>query len=156
MGRSRTVVLLTDGHDNPLISGPFFPDPVTEAERLKAIDAAIITVPVGIGADRELLAELATISGGEMIDAPVGNELPAVYAEIVARLRNWDLSLHRTPSLVALELPQEGSLTDHWFSLAGLWSLFESVLPSRWTPSAQAEPKAVSPRSARTAASPSR
>lgn len=98
-GRSQTVFLLSDGRSNA--GAP----PEEAAAALKdELGAAggsgrIFTVPVGEGADAELMARLAA-DPARMIEVPTGAELPAVYAELAAIYRGGALVLPRTPGVV--------------------------------------------------------
>ncbi|HEX6185504.1 MAG TPA: VWA domain-containing protein [Pyrinomonadaceae bacterium] len=93
-GRTRTAFLLSDGENN---RGE---DPRAAADRLQKEDVRIFTIPVGSSADRELLTDIAGQSGGTMFDAPTGNELPPIYAELFARFRGESLVLPRAASAV--------------------------------------------------------
>ena len=93
-GRTRTAFLLSDGENN---RGE---DPRGAADRLRAEGVRVFTIPVGSSADRELLTDIAGQSGGTMFDAPTGNELPPIYAELFARFRGESLALGRTESAV--------------------------------------------------------
>src|ERR1700741_1938158 len=93
-GRTRTAFVLSDLENN---TGE---DPFAAAERLKRLGVRFFTVPVGATADRAGFSQLATSSGGTMYDAPSGNELPAIYAELFARFRGEALTLPRTQSAV--------------------------------------------------------
>ncbi len=92
--RSRTAFLLSDGENN---RGE---DPEVVADRLRDLDVQIFSIPVGDGADRELLSGLAQETAGEMLDAPDGDELPPIYAELFARYRGESLTLSRQESFV--------------------------------------------------------
>ncbi|MDX2506728.1 MAG: VWA domain-containing protein, partial [Gammaproteobacteria bacterium] len=92
--RTRTAFLLSDGENN---RGE---DPEVVADRLREIGVQIFSIPVGDGADRELLDGLASSSGGEVMDAPYGDELPPIYAELFARYRGESLILSRQESFV--------------------------------------------------------
>lgn len=94
-GRTRTAFLLSDGENN---RGE---DPLAAADRLEIQGVRIFTIPVGSAADRSLLSEIASSTRGVMLDAPSGNELPAIYAELAARFRGEGLALPRTESAVA-------------------------------------------------------
>jgi von Willebrand factor type A domain len=94
-GRIRTAFLLSDGENN---RGE---NPEDAAERLRDEGVRIFTIPVGSAADRELLADIASESGGEMLDAPNGDELPAIFFELFARVKGESLVLARTPFAVA-------------------------------------------------------
>jgi Mg-chelatase subunit ChlD len=93
-GRGRTAFLLSDGENNRGV------DPVTAANQLRARGVRIFTIPVGSAADRSLLADIAGTSGGTMLDAPRGDELPAIYMELAALSKGEGLVLPRTPSAV--------------------------------------------------------
>lgn len=90
--RSRTAFLLSDGENN---RGE---DPEVVAQRLRDIDVEIFSIPVGSGADTELLSGLAVESGGQMLNAPNGDELPPIYAELFAQYRGEGLTLSRQES----------------------------------------------------------
>lgn len=92
--RSRTAFLLSDGENN---RGE---DPEVVADRLRDMGVQIFSIPVGDGADRELLDGLAANSGGEVMDAPNGDELPPIYAELFARYRGESLTMSRQESFV--------------------------------------------------------
>lgn len=94
-GRTRTAFLLSDGENN---RGE---DPRAAADRLKTQGVRIFTIPVGSAADRNLLSGIAGSTNGVMFDAPSGNELPPIYAELAARFRGEGLALPRTESAVA-------------------------------------------------------
>jgi cysteine-rich repeat protein len=94
-GRTRTAFLLSDGENN---RGE---EPRDAADRLQAEGVRIFTIPVGSAADRSLLSDIAGTSGGVMLDAPAGDELPPIYAELAARFRGESLALPRTESAVA-------------------------------------------------------
>ena len=92
--RTRTAFLLSDLENN---TGE---DPATAAQPLKDMGVRFFTVPVGASADRASFSALAASTGGTMFDAPSGNELPAIYAELFARFRGEALALPRTESAV--------------------------------------------------------
>jgi hypothetical protein len=75
-------------------------------------DQVVYTVPMGHAADKNLLADIARITGGHMFHAVGGNELPATFAEIFARAQGEALVLPRTPVDVAgsTDCQIEGSL----------------------------------------------
>ena len=98
-GRTRTAFLLSDGENN---RGE---DPRAAADRLERQGVRIFTIPVGSSADRSLLSEISSLTRGLMLDAPSGNELPAIYAELAARFRGEGLALPRTESAVAAAGP---------------------------------------------------
>ena len=97
-GRTRTAFLLSDLENN---SGE---DPQAAANRLKDQGVRFFTVPVGATADRAVFSNLATSTGGTMFDAPSGDELPAIYAELFARFRGEALTLPRTTSAVSKQI----------------------------------------------------
>lgn len=114
-GRTRTAFLLSDGQNN---SGA---DPETAAQTLRSMGVRIFTIPVGDAADRSLLADIASSTGAVMLDAPVGDELPAIYFELAARSRGESLNLPRTPmavrgrktdndDVILFNAPQQGTL----------------------------------------------
>ena len=90
--RNRTAFLLSDGENN---RGE---DPEVVADRLRDMDVQIFSIPVGSAADRELLGSLAVSTGGDVLDAPDGDELPPIYAELFARYRGESLALERQAS----------------------------------------------------------
>ena len=106
-GRTRTAFLLSDLENN---TGE---DPITAAQPLKDMGVRFFTVPVGAAADRTAFSKLATSTGGTMFDAPSGNELPAIYAELFARFRGEALTFPRTESAVGA-----GVITHHSISRA--------------------------------------
>lgn len=77
-GRTRTAFLLSDGQNN---SGS---DPRIAKENLERIGVRIFTIPVGDAADRSLLADIASSTGGAMYDAASGDELPSIYFKLYA------------------------------------------------------------------------
>ncbi|CAM4331593.1 VWA domain-containing protein [Zobellia roscoffensis] len=93
-GRNRAAFLLSDGENN---EGT---DPEIAAQQLRDRDVRIFTIPVGNAADRSLLSEIASTSGGVMLDAPTGDELPSIYLELMALSSGESLVLPRTPSAV--------------------------------------------------------
>lgn len=93
-GRVRTAFLLSDGENNRGV------DPIYAAQQLRDRGVRIFTIPVGSAADRSLLAEIAGTSGATMMDAPNGDELPAIYMELAALSKGEGLVLPRTPSAV--------------------------------------------------------
>ncbi|MGE0132824.1 MAG: VWA domain-containing protein [Blastocatellales bacterium] len=92
--RTRTAFLLSDGENNRGVN------PREAADRLNAIGVRVFTIPVGNAADRDLLSDIAGSSGGVMFNAPTGNELPPIYAELFARFRGETVALPRTLSAV--------------------------------------------------------
>ncbi len=101
-GRTRTAFLLSDGENNRGV------DPRVAAQNLEGLGVRIFTIPVGSSADRELLSEIASESGGVMLDAPAGDELPPIYVELAARVRGESLVLPRTASGVQGRGPDLG------------------------------------------------
>ena len=92
---SKAIVLLSDGENNePEPLGEF--DPIAVANELRAKNIRVYTIPTGHAADKALLALIAETTGGEMFHAPVGDELPAVFAEAYARATGETLSMPRT------------------------------------------------------------
>ncbi len=89
-GRVQTAVLMSDGQNNAGV------DPAQAADNLRAQGVRVFTVPVSSDADRETLSEIAGATRGEMFDAPHGDELPPIYAELHARLRGETAALPRT------------------------------------------------------------
>jgi hypothetical protein len=89
-GRIQTAVLLSDGQNNAGV------DPTQAARDLKAQGVRVFTVPVSSDADRKTLGGIAGATRGEMYDAPHGDELPPIYAELHARIRGETTALPRT------------------------------------------------------------
>jgi hypothetical protein len=97
---TKAIVFLSDGENNPPPGDPH-PAPREVAEALRAEKGiTIYTVPTGDSADRGLFSELADATRGKVLDAPTGNELPAIFVEAFARVRGETLVLDRTPSAV--------------------------------------------------------
>jgi len=94
-GRVRTAFLLSDGENN---RGE---DPEAAADRLQDEGVRIFTIPVGSAADRELLSDIAGESGGTMLDAASGDELPSIFFELFARVRGESMVLSRTETAVS-------------------------------------------------------
>jgi cysteine-rich repeat protein len=103
--RTRTLFLLSDGQNK------VGEDPIEVAEDLRSSGIRIFSIPVGSAADRDLLIQLAEESGGETFEAPAGDELPAIYAELFARFRGEALALPRTPSAVVGGIVEESAQT---------------------------------------------
>ena len=80
-----TVFLLSDGQNN---RGA---DPDAVADNLISAGVTIHSIPVGNGADTELLSELASESGGQMLPAYSDDMIPAIYAELAARQQGYSL-----------------------------------------------------------------
>lgn len=89
-GRIQTAVLMSDGQNNAGV------DPTTAARALKDQGVRVFTVPVSSDADRDTLSDIAGATGGEVFDAPLGDELPPIYAELHARIRGETAALPRT------------------------------------------------------------
>jgi len=98
VGRNRTAFLLSDGENNRGV------DPKYAADQLRQEGVRIFTIPVGSAADRDLLSDMAGITGGVMIEAPKGDELPPIYIELAAKSRGESLILPRTESAVREEI----------------------------------------------------
>ena len=110
-GRTRTAFVLSDLDNN---RGE---DPAAAADRLKRLGVRFFTVPVGATADRAVFSALATSSGGTMFDAPSGDELPAIYAELFARFRGESLTLPRTQSAVGGQIIKHHARRSNSFQL---------------------------------------
>lgn len=122
--RTRTAFLLSDGENNRGVN------PREAADRLQDIGVRIFTIPVGKAADRDLLSDIAGSSGGVMFDAPTGNELPPIYAELFARFRGETVALPRTESAVRGNIVIPISPTDPTSSrLASLPEREEFMIP---------------------------
>ncbi|PHN01730.1 VWA domain-containing protein [Flavilitoribacter nigricans] len=80
-----TVFLLSDGQNN---RGA---DPDAVADNLISAGVTIHSIPVGNGADTDLLAELASESGGQMLPAYSDDMIPAIYAELAAHQQGYSL-----------------------------------------------------------------
>jgi Mg-chelatase subunit ChlD len=80
-----TVFLLSDGQNN---RGA---DPDAVADNLISAGVTIHSIPVGNGADTELLSELASESGGKMLPAYSDDMIPAIYAELAAHQQGYSL-----------------------------------------------------------------
>ncbi|MDX2048183.1 MAG: VWA domain-containing protein [Chitinophagaceae bacterium] len=93
-GRTRTAFLLSDGQNNRGV------DPNTAADQLKNMGVRIFTIPVGDAADRTLLADIASTSGGVMLDADKGDELPSIYFKLFALSKGESLVLDARPLAV--------------------------------------------------------
>jgi len=89
-GRIQTAVLMSDGQNNAGV------DPIQAAHDLKAQGVRVFTVPVSGDADRNTLSDIAGATHGEVFDAPHGDELPPIYAELNARMRGETTALPRT------------------------------------------------------------
>lgn len=88
-GRTRSAFLLSDGENN---TGA---DPNSAATTLKNMGVRIFTIPVGSAADRTLLADIASTSGGAMLDAAKGDELPSIYFKLFALTRGESLVIDK-------------------------------------------------------------
>lgn len=80
-----TVFLMSDGQNN---RGA---DPDAVAQNLIDAGVTIHSIPVGNGADIDLLAELASESGGQMLPANSDDMIPAIYAELAAHQQGHSL-----------------------------------------------------------------
>lgn len=80
-----TVFLLSDGQNN---RGA---DPDAVADNLISAGVTIHSIPVGNGADTDLLSELASESGGQMLPAYSDDMIPAIYAELAAHQQGYSL-----------------------------------------------------------------
>ncbi len=90
MGANPTLFLLSDGQNN---AGT---NPVDVTNLLQARGVRTYTIPTGNGADRPLLSDIASITGGRMLDAPTSDDLPPVYVELAAIHGGHGLVLPRT------------------------------------------------------------
>ncbi|MFK7936262.1 MAG: VWA domain-containing protein [Saprospiraceae bacterium] len=88
-GTNPTIFLLSDGESNVGL------DPITTADLLQSQGYRVFTIPVGNGADRTTLSEIAMTTGGEMADAHGGDDLLPIYAEMAAKHRGNSLVLPR-------------------------------------------------------------
>lgn len=80
-----TVYLLSDGQNN---TGA---DPDAVAANLISAGVTIHSIPVGNGADVDLLSDLASESGGVMLPAYSDDMIPAIYAELAALHQGYTL-----------------------------------------------------------------
>ncbi|MEO5767088.1 MAG: VWA domain-containing protein [Polyangia bacterium] len=92
---AKAVILLSDGENNQQ------PAPLTVADDLASKGIRVFTVPPGRAADKKLLGDIAVRTGGAMFEAPNGDELPAIYAELFARSNGEALVLARQSVSVA-------------------------------------------------------
>ena len=95
-GNNPTLFLLSDGQNNRG-ADPEDVFPVIADEGVR-----VFTVPVGNGADIDLLSEIASTSGGAMLDAERASQIPPVYAEFAAR--------HQGKSLINLTIVRDSIL----------------------------------------------
>lgn len=93
--RTRTAFLLSDGQNNRGV------DPNTAADQLKNMGVQIFTIPVGSAADRTLLADIASTTGGAMLDAARGDELPSIYFKLSALSNGENLVVDAKPLAVS-------------------------------------------------------
>ena len=92
--RRQSVVLMTDGENN---EGP---EPQTLIPALLEAGIQVFTVPTGEAADQEGMSEMAALTGGTMYAADF-ESLPAIYAELAARLSGHATVLPRQRFLVS-------------------------------------------------------
>jgi hypothetical protein len=93
----RLVYLVSDGYHNTGL------DPASAKAQLKAYvpgPVRVFTVPVSQDADRVALGDISGSLGGSMLDAPTGDELIPVFAELAARSKGGAVILPRRPSSV--------------------------------------------------------
>ncbi|QMU28719.1 VWA domain-containing protein [Adhaeribacter radiodurans] len=88
-GANPTLFLLSDGQNNRGTN------PQDVIRVLKDRHIRTFTIPVGNGADRPLLSDIASTTGGRMLDAPSGDELPPIYMELAAIHNGSSLVLPR-------------------------------------------------------------
>lgn len=95
----RLVILLTDGEEYGNVSGLSREESLDRAAQSGAI---FYVIGLGVGADREYLAQLAGRTGGRYLDAPTSADIESGFAAIEEILRSqFVLSLETT----APELP---------------------------------------------------
>lgn len=102
LGRSRTVVFLTDGASNVGIA------PGREQQLLSPSRLRLFTVGLDRSADLMTLSALSARSGGMTYYAPEAADLPGIYAELAARHRGEALSMRRVQFKVARPGDAEG------------------------------------------------
>jgi Ca2+-binding RTX toxin-like protein len=102
--RSRAIVFLSDGENNPPDKSSFI-DPAAEGQELAAADIKFFAVPSGPEGDRILNAQLASLTGGGMYAAPEAREIPDRFAYSYARLRGESLVVDRSPLAVQWVCP---------------------------------------------------
>jgi len=89
VGRSRTAYLMTDGYNTSGV------DPVAAAERLQDIGVRVHVIPAGSDVSETELGGVAATTGGDLLPAPVLNELTAIYAELAGRHRGAAMAMPR-------------------------------------------------------------
>ena len=98
-GQTQTAILLSDGQNNagqdPLQAAQEFKDDIENASGVPRI----FTIPVSNSADEQLMADIAN-DPSKMIQAPTGEELPSIYAELAAIYRGDALVLPRSDGVV--------------------------------------------------------
>jgi hypothetical protein len=90
--RTQVMLLLSDVEDNDSDV-----DPEDVAEDLRRAGILVYTIPVGEAADSELFASLADETGGEVMGAETGLELPTIFADLYARVQGETPVYTRTP-----------------------------------------------------------
>ncbi|HEX5098235.1 MAG TPA: VWA domain-containing protein [Polyangiaceae bacterium] len=101
---AKTIILLSDGENNR-------PDPLGDADPLAVATALgkqgirIFAVPTGHAADKILLGNIAAATGGTLFEAPIGDELPSIYAEAFALASGEQLAVPRTSITVPYTVP---------------------------------------------------
>ncbi len=101
LGRSRSVVLLTDGVRNVGIA------PGEEKQLLAASRLRLFTVGMDRSADLMTLSALSA-RGGTTYYAPAPADLPGIYAELAARINGEALLMRRTQFALARPGDSEG------------------------------------------------
>lgn len=103
----RLVILLTDGEEYGNVSGLSREESL---ERAAQSGAVFYVIGLGVGADREYLAQLAARTGGRYLDAPTTADIDTGFAAIEELLRSqFVLSLESTSP--AMPLSREVSVT---------------------------------------------
>lgn len=95
LGRSRSVVLLTDGVHNVGV------EPGQERELIAPSRIRVFTVGLGASADMRTLSSIAAASGGIAFSAAAAMDLPGMYAELAARRQGHASVLDRTSFSIA-------------------------------------------------------
>ncbi|HYC54324.1 MAG TPA: vWA domain-containing protein [Candidatus Binatia bacterium] len=95
LGRSRTVVLLTDGVQNVGV------EPGKERTLLHPSRMRVFGVGLGASADMKALSVIAARSGGVAMSAASAMDLPGMYAELAARRQGQAMLLERTAFSIA-------------------------------------------------------
>ncbi len=96
-----TMFLLSDGENT---APPNNEVVVSASGFLQENNIKVFTIPVGNGADIPLLTDIAGETGGEILEAQTGDELPPIYVELSAKHQGHSLILERTKFAVAADI----------------------------------------------------